>query len=97
MKICPDLVPLETNPNRYRDFRVKIMSVLKKYCNEVIPKSIDEAIVDISTYRNIYKDPLALARQIKNEIHKEVGEWLRCSIGIAPNAFLAKLASDLQK
>ncbi len=97
MKLCPDLVPIETHPARYREFHVKIIAVLKKYCNEVIPRSIDEAVMDLTSYRKIYKDPISLAKQIKNDIKNEVGEWLTCSIGIAPNAFLAKLATDLQK
>lgn len=97
MKECPDLVPLETRPERYREFHVKIMKVLKKYSEDVIPKSIDEAIMDISSYKLLYKDPLELAKKIKEDIKKEVGDFLQCSIGIAPNAFLAKLATEIQK
>jgi DNA polymerase-4 len=97
IKECPELVPIETHPQRYREFHVKIMKVLKKYSEEVIPKSIDEAIMDISSYHLLYKDPLELAKHIKADIKKEVGDWLTCSIGIAPNAFLAKLATEIQK
>jgi DNA polymerase-4 len=97
IKICPDLVPLETHPARYREFHVQIMNVLKKYCDEVIPRSIDEAVMDLTSYRKIYPKPLELARKIKEDIKSEVGDWFTCSIGIAPNAFLAKLATDLQK
>ena len=97
IKICPDLVPVETRPERYREYHVKVMKVLNKYSQDVIPKSIDEAIVDISEYHLLYKDPLELAKKIKEDIKKEAGDWLQCSIGIAPNAFLAKLASNLQK
>ena len=97
IKICPDLVPVETRPERYREYHVKVMKVLNKYSQDVIPKSIDEAIVDISAYHLLYKDPLELAKKIKEDIKKEAGDWLQCSIGIAPNAFLAKLASNLQK
>ncbi len=95
--ICPDLVPLETNPARYRDFHVKIIKVLKKYSDDVIPKSIDEAIVNLNNYQLIHKDVIEVAKKIKQDIRNEVGDWLKCSIGIAPNAFLAKLASDIQK
>ncbi len=97
MVICPDLVPLETNPARYRDFHVKIMKVLKKYSEDVIPKSIDEAIVNLNNYQLVHKDMVEVAKKIKQDIKNEVGDWLKCSIGIAPNAFLAKLASDIQK
>ncbi|MBS1491737.1 MAG: DNA polymerase IV [Bacteroidetes bacterium] len=100
VQICPDIVPLETHPNRYREYHIKIMNVLQQYSEDVIPKSIDEAIVDLTHYKLIYKnlnDLEKLAHQIKKDIREKVGDWLTCSIGIAPNAFLAKLGSDLQK
>jgi DNA polymerase IV len=97
MIICPDLVPLETHPTRYREFHLKIMDVLRKYCDDVIPKSIDEAIMNLTSYRNIYKNYDELALNIKKDIRNSVGDYMKCSIGIAPNAFLAKLASDMQK
>jgi DNA polymerase IV len=97
MPLCPELVPLETNPGRYREIHIKIMKLLRGYCEEVYPKSIDEAIIDLSAYRLVYKDPVRLAMEIKQKIKSEVGDWLRCSIGIAPNAFLAKLGSELRK
>ncbi|HQG38659.1 MAG TPA: hypothetical protein PLK15_05970, partial [Chitinophagales bacterium] len=93
MKICPDLVPLETNPDKYRTYHARIMKVLKRHSNEVIPRSIDEAVMDLSSYKNIYPDVVEVAKKIKQEIRDEVGDYLKCSIGIAPNAFLAKLAS----
>ena len=97
VKLCPELIPLETKPQRYREFHNKIIKVLKRYSENVIPKSIDEAIVDISDYALIYKDPVVLAKTIKQDIKTDVGDWLKCSIGIAPNAFLAKLGSNIQK
>ncbi|MGQ0829984.1 MAG: DNA polymerase Y family protein, partial [Bacteroidota bacterium] len=95
--ICPELVPVETNAKRYRDFHVKIINVLKKYSNDVIPKSIDEAVISFHDYKLIHKDIVVVAKKIKEDIRNEVGDWLKCSIGIAPNGFLAKLASDIQK
>jgi DNA polymerase-4 len=95
--ICPDLVPIETHPDRYRDYHVKVIAVLKQFSDDVIPKSIDEAVVDLTNYQLVYKDMRQVALNIKRSIREKVGDWLRCSIGIAPNAFLAKLASDIQK
>lgn len=97
IQLCPDLVPVETNPARYREFHVKIMNVLRNYAEDVLPKSIDEAVVNLSKYKLMYKDPVQVALRIKADIKEQVGDWLRCSIGIAPNTFLAKLGSDLQK
>src|SRR3954464_6699899 len=45
IKICPDLVPLETNPDKYRTFHARIINILKRYSDDVMPKSIDEAVV----------------------------------------------------
>lgn len=91
MAVCPDLVPVESNPERYREYHKKIIQVLQGYCKDVVAKSIDEAIINLGHYDHL--DPLTIAKQIKQDILDKVGDWLTCSIGIAPNAFLAKLAS----
>ncbi|MFD2572416.1 DNA polymerase IV [Spirosoma soli] len=95
--LCPDLVPIETHPDRYRKFHTDVVNVLRQFSDDVVPKSIDEAVVDLTNYQLAYKDMRQVAHDIKAAIRKNVGEWLRCSIGIAPNVFLAKLASDVQK
>lgn len=97
MGLCPDLVPIETHPARYREYHVKIIEVLRTFSDDVVPKSIDEAVVDLTNYQLVYKDMTQVATNIKQAIRQTVGDWLRCSIGIAPNVFLAKLASDIQK
>ncbi|MFD1257783.1 DNA polymerase IV [Mucilaginibacter terrae] len=97
IKVCPDLVPVESNPARYREFHKKIIGVLKQYCQDVVPKSIDEAIINLTNYAHLYPDPSVLAEQIRKDIYSKVGDWLACSIGIAPNAFLAKLGSGIGK
>ncbi|UFH55210.1 DNA polymerase IV [Spirosoma sp. KNUC1025] len=95
--LCPDLVPVETHPGRYREYHVKIIDVLREFSEDVVPKSIDEAVVDLTNYQLVYKDVRQAAMAIKQAIKQKVGDWLGCSIGIAPNVFLAKLASDIQK
>lgn len=97
IQICPDLIPVETNSRRYREFHVAIINVLRQFTPDVLPKSIDEAVVDLTRCQLMYKDVLEVAQQIKSDIRTKVGDWLQCSIGIAPNAFLAKLGSDLYK
>ncbi|MVM32368.1 DNA polymerase IV [Spirosoma sp. HMF4905] len=95
--LCPDLVPVETHPNRYREYHVKIVEILRSFSDDVVPKSIDEAVVDLTNYQLVYKDMRQIALAIKQAIKEKVGDWFRCSIGIAPNVFLAKLASNMQK
>lgn len=97
MKVCPDLIPVESNPTRYRQFHVKIIEVLKSYCEDVTAKSIDEAIINLNDYKLIYPDPVVVAKNIKRDILRKVGDWLECSVGVAPNAFLAKLGSVIGK
>lgn len=97
IRLCPELVPVETHPSRYREYHVKLIDVLREFSDDVVPKSIDEAVVDLTNYQLVYKDMQQTALAIKQAIRQKVGNWLRCSIGIAPNVFLAKLASDVQK
>ncbi len=97
VQLCPDLIPLETHPNRYREFHQQIMNVFRKYSEDVIPKSIDEAMINFASYKLVHKDLIEVANKIKEDIRKEVGDYMKCSIGIAPNAFLAKLASGIKK
>lgn len=95
--LCKDLIPVETHPERYRKYHVKIMDILRTYSDNVYPKSIDEAVVDLTNYELIHKDVIQVAKNIKKDINEKAGDYLKCSIGIAPNSFLAKVASDIQK
>src|SRR5690606_27748840 len=59
--------------------------------------SIDEAVMNLTSYTLVYKDLFDLARKIKEDIRLACGDFVKCSVGITPNAFLAKLATELQK
>lgn len=94
--LCPDMLTITTHPAWYREIHVKIMAILRRYCDDVIPKSIDEAVANFHSYHMVYKDLTVVARQIKADIAAEY-DYLKCSIGIAPNSFLAKVGTELQK
>lgn len=94
--LCPDIIPVSVRAAEYRKIHIYIMDVLQRYCDDVLAKSIDEAVMNLTSYRLVYKDMEALARQIKADIAAKY-ETLKCSIGIAPNSFLAKLGTELQK
>jgi DNA polymerase IV len=94
--LCPQIIPVTTHPAWYRQIHVDIMTILRSYCDDVMAKSIDEAVMNFTSYRLVYKDMKVVANQIKADIRKKY-DYLSCSIGIAPNSFLAKLGTELQK
>lgn len=103
-KLCPEIIPIAAQPVNYRKFHIVIMEVLRHYCPEVMAKSIDEAALNLTNYKLVYPDIIALAKKIKQEIavatealSGQKGQIIKCSIGIAPNTFLAKLATEIQK
>lgn len=93
-KICPSLHILPPNFTRYREASAQFFSLLRSYTPLVEPVSIDEGYIDITalcTERH--------ALEIVEELHRQLWDKLQLpsSIGIAPNKFLAKMASDMKK
>jgi DNA polymerase-4 len=92
---CPHGVFLPVKMDKYKTVSRKIMGLLKDFTPLVEPVSIDEAYLDITGTEHLFGCPEEIARQIKERIREETG--LTCSIGIAPNKFMAKVASDMHK
>ena len=92
---CPDGIFIRPRMQRYKEISQKIMAVLKNITPLVEPVSIDEAYMDITGCGTLYGTPEQIGVRIKQKISKTVN--LTCSVGIAPNKFLAKIASDLDK
>jgi DNA polymerase-4 len=92
---CPQGIFLPVKKDRYKEVSKRIMDMLKDFTPLVEQVSIDEAYLDITGSEALFGDVEKIARQIKARISKETG--LTCSIGIAPNKFLAKIASDMHK
>ena len=92
---CPGLIFVPGNNHKYIDTSVRILSILRDFSPDVEVYSIDEAFVDITGSLGIFGGPDIIARGIKERITEKLG--LTCSIGIAPNKLLAKIASDLEK
>lgn len=92
---CPHGVFLPVKMDRYKTVSRKIMGLLKDFTPLVEPVSIDEAYLDITGTEHLFGCPEEMARRIKELIREETG--LTCSIGIAPNKFMAKVASDMHK
>jgi DNA polymerase-4 len=91
--ICKELVVLPPDPDKYRYVNHALRAVLSAYSSHVCVESIDEMVMDICEPAKI----LEIAKEIKMRIKKEIGEWLTVSIGIAPNRYLAKIASGITK
>ena len=92
---CPQGIFLPVKMERYKEVSKRIMDILSDFTPLVEQVSIDEAYLDIAGTESLLGSPEEIARSIKERIGKETG--LSCSIGIAPNKFLAKVASDMHK
>ena len=95
--LCPQLIVLSPDPWKYRNVHMKLRKLLSSYTDKIVPKSIDEFILDLEGYPAFQKGMASTAQEMKDRIKKEIGEWIRVSIGIAPNRFLAKTAASLHK
>lgn len=94
-RLCPDLVVVQGDYDLYEKLSNQFIEIIKSYTNKVEQASIDECYADMSETVLNYNKPLDLAIDIQRRVKEEIG--LTCSIGIAPNKFLAKIASDLKK
>ena len=94
-KLCPDGVYVYPRMDRYKEVSHQIFSIMKEFTPHIEPLSIDEAFLEVSGMSTMYSGPKALGRSIKDRVFEETG--LIISAGLAPNKFLAKLASDLDK
>ncbi|MFD1018630.1 DNA polymerase IV [Thalassobacillus hwangdonensis] len=93
-KHCPDLIVMRPNFDRYRTASKEMFKILSDVTEQIQPVSIDEGYMDITDCED-QGTPLEIADQIQRRIAEELD--LPCSIGIAPNKFLAKMASDMKK
>ena len=94
-KLCPDGVFVRPRMSRYVELSHQIKAVFRDYTPLVEPISLDEAFLDVTGSRRLFGSAVEIGRGIKRRIRDEVG--LVASVGVAPNKYLAKLASDLDK
>ena len=95
VRLCPELIIVRPDFARYRAASQKVMAILRDCTPLVEPLSLDEAYLDVT--ENLWSEPLAttVAKRLKARILEEVK--LTASAGVAPNKFLAKIASGWQK
>lgn len=95
LRLCPQLVLLPPDMERYRAASREILAIYRDYTPLVEPLSLDEAYLDVSAVERCRGSASLMAEQIRARIRAEVG--ISASAGIAPNKFLAKVASDWRK
>ena len=92
---CPHAIFVSHNMGNYKEASRQIMRIFESYTPHVQPLSIDEAFLDVTGSRRLFGDGKTMAEKIRRDILKQT--QLTASVGVAPNMFLAKIASDQNK
>jgi DNA polymerase-4 len=95
LRACPDLIIIPTNMKKYKTESARVQAIFHEYTSLVEPLSLDEAFLDVSDSDLAQGSATLIAKEIRQRVKDEVGITL--SAGIAPNKFLAKIASDWNK
>lgn len=95
LRACPDLVVIPTDMQKYKAESARVQNIFHAYTDLVEPLSLDEAFLDVSDCQIAQGSATRIATEIRARIKQEVG--ITVSAGIAPNKFLAKIASDWRK
>jgi DNA polymerase-4 len=94
-RLCPQGVFLSPSFSRYKAISEEVRAILRRASSTIEPVSLDEAFFDLSDRATSFDHATRLVTAIKAEVEKTTR--LRCSVGLAPNRLLAKLASELAK
>ncbi|QIL89544.1 DNA polymerase IV [Microbulbifer harenosus] len=94
-KLCPDLIVVPGNMKKYREVSAQIREIFLSYTDAIEPLSLDEAFLDVTDSAHCNGSATLIAREIRARVFKDLG--ITISAGVAPNKFLAKIASDWQK
>lgn len=95
IRLCPQAIIVRPNFERYVKASEQVFAIFESFTPEIEGLSLDEAFLDVSGSVRLLGTPRSMAETIRERVQREVR--LTCSVGVAPNKFLAKLASDLRK
>ena len=95
LKRCPQLHLISGNMQKYRDASKQIFAIYREITDQIEPLSLDEAFLDVSDIDKFSGSATRIAQYLRYRVEKEVG--ITISAGVAPNKFLAKIASDWNK
>lgn len=96
-KLCPSLYFVNPDADKYQEITNRFIEIFKKFTDKVQIYSIDEAFLDLTGFVKDFSMAKKIALKIKKLIKIKIGQWVTCSVGIADNKLLAKLASDMDK
>lgn len=96
-KLCPDLILVTAHHTRYVDYHHRIIDAVEQVIHVKSVNSIDEMVCDLTGSARHRDKAISIAHDVKQSIKERVGSEMLCSVGIAPNDYLAKTATDMQK
>jgi DNA polymerase-4 len=96
-ELCPEIVFVEGRHELYTEYHNKIVAAVETCIPVTAVRSIDEMVCQLIGRERSLLVAMDLGRQVKEAIRKQVGSTLRCSVGLAPNQYLAKVATDMEK
>jgi DNA polymerase-4 len=94
-RLCPDAVFVPPDFASYQAYSTRLREVLLSFTPLVEPLSLDEAFLDVSGATRLFGEPAEIAGAVRGRVREELS--LTCSVGVAPNKFLAKMASAAAK
>jgi DNA-binding transcriptional MerR regulator len=95
-RLCPGVIPVQANHRLYTDYHERILKAVDTCLPVEKVMSIDEMACRLMGTERQVMVALELALKVKRALREQVGEYLTCSVGVAPNVFLGKVGSDLQ-
>jgi DNA polymerase IV len=97
-KLCPQIIFVPSDMEKYFSLTQRMIKIARDYSPTVEVFSIDEVFADVAETQSLYAGgALEIAIEIKQRLKLDLGEWMRCSIGIGFSKIIAKLASEMQK
>jgi len=95
VRLCPRLVIVRGNMAKYKEVSQHVREIFERFTDIIEPLSLDEAFLDVSASSDFEGSATLMAREIRRAVREELGITISC--GIAPNKFIAKIASDWEK
>jgi len=96
-KMCPDLVIVQAKHTVYVAYHHRVVEAVERAIHVKSVNSIDEMVCDLTGSDRQREKAISIAHNVKRSIQEHVGSYMMCSVGIAPNDYLAKTATDMQK